>query len=132
VQLGFHFCYGNYARRRYAEPALERMVDVAQTVLEGAGRKVDWVHVPVPKGTEGEGYFRPLERVLPRMEESGTELYLGLVQPDEEATRRAIEAAGRVVKGGFGVGTECGLGRNPPDEFGPTMEVAAKVSTPVV
>jgi hypothetical protein len=53
------------------------------------------------------------------LERGHTELYLGLVHPnDEEGTKRRIRAVGEAgVEMTFGVATECGLGRTPVGEL---------------
>ena len=58
-----------------------------------------------------------------------TELYLGLIHMSDgvEGTRRRIDAAMRHVQR-FGVGTECGFGRRPPDTIPALMELHAAVT----
>lgn len=107
------------------------LVDVAWTVLRGVGRRVAWLHLPVPKSRDDEAYFAPLVGLVPALRKGGTEIYLGLVHvDDEEGTRRRIKAASRVL-GAFGVGTECGMGRTPPEDFDSIMAISAAVSSPV-
>lgn len=130
VELGFHFCYGDIGHRHFVEPKdLGRIVDVAADIFARIDRPINWIHVSAPKDRTDEAYFAPLQR-LPL---GATELYLGVVQPrDEEGTRRRIAAAAKVLQNrGFGVATECGMGRTPPEDFVPTMEVAAAVAAPI-
>ena len=132
VELGYHLCYGDQAHKHFCEPRdTGLLVDVALTVLKGVGRRVSWLHLPVPKGRDDGAYFVPLQGLVPVLEDGPTELYLGLVHvDDEEGTRRRIEAASRVV-GAFGVGTECGMGRTPPEHSDSIMAVSAAVSSPI-
>ena len=60
-----------------------------------------------------------------------TELYLGLVHLTDgvDGTARRIEVAGAVVPV-FGVATECGMGRRPPDSVLPLFDVHAAVAAP--
>lgn len=132
VELGYHLCYGDVGHRHFCEPRdTGLLVDVARTVLRGVGRRVTWLHLPVPKSRDDDAYFAPLAGLAPALGEKGTEIYLGLVHvDDEEGTRRRIEAASRVL-GAFGVGTECGMGRTPPEDFDSIMAISAAVSSPV-
>ncbi|KAL1864716.1 hypothetical protein Daus18300_007518 [Diaporthe australafricana] len=131
VELGFHLCYGDIGHQHFCEPRdMGLLVDVAQTVLSGVGRPVSWFHMPVPKGRVDDGYFAPLAGLVPVLGE-GTEIYLGLVHvDDEEGTLARIETASKVL-GDFGVATECGMGRTPPEHFDSIMAVSAAVSSPV-
>lgn len=131
VELGYHLCYGDVGHRHFCEPRdTGLLVDVARALLRGVGRPVSWLHLPVPKGRDDNAYFAPLAGLVPALKEGGTETYLGLVHVnDEEGTRRRIEAASRVL-GAFGVGTECGMGRTPPEDFDSIMAISAAVSSP--
>lgn len=126
TELGYHLCYGDIGHRHFCEPRdMGLLADVAREVLRGVGRRVAWLHLPVPKGREDDAYFAQLEDLVPVLVENQTELYLGLVHfDDEEGTRRRIEAASRVL-GAFGVGTECGMGRTPPEHFDSIMAISA-------
>lgn len=110
VELGFHLCYGDLDAAHFVEPAdLTKAVEVANLILDSAGRGVTYVHVPVPIDRDDEAYFAPL-RDLRRPD--GTELYLGLVHVADgvEGTRRRMAAARRIVPE-FGIASECGISR---------------------
>ena len=114
VEAGIHLCYGDSGHKHFCEPADTRhLVDVANGVSARARRPIDWIHMPVPKERDDEAFFAPLAdlRLKP-----GCELYLGLVHMTGgiEGTRRRIAAAERVARD-FGIATECGFGRRPPD-----------------
>ncbi|KAG6359758.1 hypothetical protein INS49_010810 [Diaporthe citri] len=133
VELGYHLCYGDQGHRHFCEPRdTGLLVDVAWTVVRGVGRRVAWLHLPVPKSRDDDAYFAPLVGLVPALRKGGTEIYLGLVHvDDDEGTRRRIEAASRVL-GAFGVGTECGMGRTPPEDFDSIMAISAAVSSPIL
>jgi hypothetical protein len=136
VDLGFHHCYGDPPDaetghgKHWLEPAdAGAMVRLTNAMLEHIGRRVDWVHMPVPIERDDDAYFAPLADLrLP----AETELYLGLVHVEDgvEGTQRRIDTAARHVVG-FGVATECGLGRIPRTEVVPTLQIHCDVQVPV-
>ena len=114
VEAGIHLCYGDSGHKHFCEPAdTGHLVAVANGVSARVRRSIDWIHMPVPKERDDEAYFAPLAdlRLKP-----GCELYLGLVHTTGgiAGTRRRIAAAETVVRD-FGIATECGFGRRPPD-----------------
>ncbi|KAF2218678.1 hypothetical protein BDZ85DRAFT_269873 [Elsinoe ampelina] len=129
VQVGVHLCYGDIGNKHSVEPKDTGLLTrVANEVIRQAGRKVDWVHMPVPIGREDDAYFEPLKG----LEIGETDLYLGLVHGfDEDGTKRRIETAKKVVEK-FGIGTECGMGRTPGEKFGSIGQISTKFSQPVV
>ena len=131
VALGLHLCYGDYGHQHFIEPVdTGLLVDFANDVAHAIQpHPVAWVHMPVPKNRDDREYFAPLERL-----DIGSDgrLYLGLVHPyDEEGTRRRIEAA-RSVVADFGVATECGMGRTPPEELDSILQISKAVTTPAL
>lgn len=130
VELGYHLCYGDAGHRHFKQPAdTAHLVNVANAIAAGVTRPVNWVHLPVPRDRVDDAYFAPL-RDLERF--PGCELYLGLVHFTDgvEGTRRRIAAAQRVVPE-FGVATECGLGRRPPETIPDLLRIHAAVAAPV-
>ncbi|MCH7737729.1 MAG: hypothetical protein IH872_10070 [Chloroflexi bacterium] len=129
VEAGFHLCYGDSGHRHFKQPDdTGIMVRVANGIFAAVPRKIDWVHMPVPRDRSDEAYFKPLgDLELP----GETDLFLGLVHntDGEEGARRRIAAAGRVIDG-FGVAAECGLGRRPPETIPGLLRVHASVSDP--
>ena len=128
VALGFHFCYGDYDHKHYMEPKDARvMVDLANAIFRETSRRVDWVHMPVPKERDDDAYFAPLADLdLP----AETQLYLGLVHYTDglEGGKRRIATAQRHVPA-FGVATECGLGRRPPATIRDVMKLMAALAS---
>ena len=130
VQLGYHFCYGDVQHRHFKEPAdASKLVDVANALGASLGRPLNWVHLPVPRDRFDEAYYAPMRELRLRSE---TELYLGLVHHTDgvEGTRRRMDTARHFVSG-FGVATECGWGRRPPDTIAALLRIHAAVSDPI-
>jgi methionine synthase II (cobalamin-independent) len=114
IELGFHLCYGSPG-----DQPLIRLHD-AQVLVElmngidaFAGRRVDYIHIPVPRHA-GEAFFAPLRAWR---QPSGTQLYLGLLQHDDTAGDQTRITAARRVVGSFGVAAECGFGRTDPNRL---------------
>jgi hypothetical protein len=114
VELGIHLCYGDPGHKHVREPTdTGRMVDLYHRLATAIQRPITWLHMPVPRDRDDESYFSPLHNLRLK---SGTELYLGLIHLTDgiEGAKRRVAAAERVVSN-FGIATECGFGRRPPD-----------------
>lgn len=114
VELGIHLCYGDPGHKHVREPAdTGRMVDVYHRLATAIHRPITWLHMPVPRGRDDDPYFSPLRNLRLKY---GTELYLGLIHLTDgiEGAKRRVAAAERAVSN-FGIATECGFGRRPPD-----------------
>jgi len=116
AEAGLHLCYGGYNSAGTGGDPLDRaiadtglMVDFFHAIRDAAHRPIDFLHMPVPRQREDDGYFAPLDR----LEAGKTQLYLGLIYLEDglEGTRRKVEAACRHVDA-FGVAAACGL-NNP-------------------
>lgn len=136
VELGYHFCYGDWQHEHLQQPEdTANLVALINGILAGVDRPVAYVHIPVPIERDDEAYFAPLrELALP----AETEVYLGLVhmRDGEAGARRRIATAQSVISE-FGVATECGMARRPPERGGAKntlhelLELHAAVSDPV-
>jgi hypothetical protein len=127
VELGYHLCYGDFGHRHAVEPAdMAKMVDLANGVAGGIRRSIGWLHMPVPRNRTDDAYFAPLRdlRLPPE-----TRLYLGLIHNTDgiEGARKRLAAASKVVPD-FGVATECGLGRRPPETMLDLLHLHAAVA----
>jgi hypothetical protein len=135
--MGFHLCYGDYGHVHLREPIdSANVVELANQLVGAATRPVNWIHVPVPIERTDDAYFEPFGGLsLPE----DTELYLGLVhfRDGVEGTELRIKSALRHVPA-FGVATECGMGRRPPERGGAPdtlrelLETHALTSKPIV
>jgi hypothetical protein len=110
VELGFHLCYGDWGGVHQIEPIdTGAMVELANAIAARAGRRLSYVHMPVPIARNDSAYFEPLRRLALGAD---TEVYLGLVHLKDgvEGARQRVSAA-REHLSDFGVAAECGLGR---------------------
>lgn len=130
VELGYHLCYGDSGHKHFKEPAdATWLVRVANHLAQSLARRLDWLHLPVPRERFDDAFYCPLALLSLA---PATELYLGLVHMTDgaEGTRRRIAAARRYVQR-FGVGTECGFGRRPPQTLGALLDIHTAVSAPL-
>ena len=127
VALGLHFCYGDMDHKHFKEPKdMGVMVDLANAIFAAAPRRIDWIHMPVPRDRDDEAYFAPLKDLK---KPSATQLYLGLVHHTDglEGGKRRMNAAKRYMSD-FGVATECGLGRRPTETIPDVMKQMAALA----
>jgi len=118
VAHGVHLCYGDAQEttgegegRHFMEPRdAGKLVELANALTARASRPLDWISMPVPIDRSDDAYFEPLSD----LRIGDARLYLGLVhhQDGVAGTQLRIDTAKRYVDG-FGVATECGLGRKP-------------------
>jgi len=123
VELGIHLCYGDFQHKHAVEPKdMGLMVRLANAIASRLTRPLTWLHMPVPRDRSDDAYFIPLKDLRVR----GAEIYLGLVHYTDgvPGTARRIATASRHLKD-FGIATECGLGRRPPDTIPKLLQIHA-------
>ena len=132
VMVGYHFCYGSMHDEHFVEPTnLSRCVELSNFVVNNSGRRIDFVHMPVPIGRDDDAYYAPLRG----LRIGGCRVYLGLVHHEDggEGAKRRIEVAQRHLLH-FGVAAECGFGRMDPADVVPLLvahsEAADSLSLP--
>jgi hypothetical protein len=126
VELGYHLCYGDLNHVHWKEPEnAANLVEVANGIAAGLKRPMQWLHIPVPRDRDDDAYFEPLNDLKLRPE---TELFLGLIHYTDgvEGTNRRIATAKKFVFD-FGIGTECGMGRRPPETFPELLRIHTEV-----
>lgn len=114
AELGIHLCYGDPGHKHVREPTdTVRMVEVYHRLARAIHRQITWLHMPIPRDRDDDAYFSPLRNLQLKFD---TQLYLGLIHLTDgiEGAKRRSAAAKRVVSD-FGVATECGFGRRPPE-----------------
>ena len=115
VPLGLHLCYGDLGHTHLVQPKdLTNAVTMANAGVNAAGRRVDYVHVPVPRDRHDDAYFEPLQALAI----GDTKLYIGLIHYTDgvEGAMQRFETFRNHYNGDFGVATECGWGRRPQDQ----------------
>jgi hypothetical protein len=127
VDLGFHFCYGDSNAAHAVEPRdTGLMTEFANALTRGLPRPISYIHMPVPRNRNDEAFFAPLKNA---QWHPSTELYLGLVHLSDgvEGASRRIRAAA-ATRGAFGIATECGFGRQPPESVNALLRLHAEIA----
>lgn len=105
------------------------MVEFSNAIFRHVKRHIDLLHLPVPRERDDDAFYAPLQNLkLPE----GTELALGIIHLTGglDAIRRRMAAANKYVKN-YAIGTDCGLGRRPPETIAEVLRLhreAAKLS----
>jgi hypothetical protein len=112
AECGYHLCYGSPADAHLVMPKdAGILTEIGNGLLARLGRRLDFLHLPVPADRTDAAYFAPLgDLALP----SNAELYLGLIHYNDAAGDQARMAAAAKVVPRFGIATECGWGRTDP------------------
>ncbi len=113
VEIGIHLCYGDPGHQHIVQPThLGTCVSFANAICLASRRRIDFMHMPVPRERGDDAYFEPLRRLkMP----SETHLVLGLVHYTDgiDGTRARMAVADRFVAD-YDVASECGFGRRDP------------------
>ena len=129
VELGYHLCYGDAGHQHFVQPKdMQLLVDVARNLVADLKRPLNWLHMPVPQDREDDEYFAPAGHL--QLAET-TEFYLGLVHFSDgvAGARKRIRAAAKHIAR-FGVATECGFGRRPPETVSGLLQIHEEIASP--
>jgi hypothetical protein len=112
VLCGYHLCYGSPADEHLVMPRdAAILADLGNGIVSGLRRRLDFLHLPVPRDRTDAAYFDPLRSLSLPPE---TVLHLGLIHhADPDGDQARIATARRIVPR-FGIATECGWGRTDP------------------
>jgi hypothetical protein len=112
VDLGYHLCYGSPADEHLVMPKdMGILVEMSNGLASRLQRRLDFLHLPVPKDRSDREYFLPLEGL--RLPEKAS-LVLGLIHHNDGEGDVARATAAREFLPTFGVASECGWGRTDP------------------
>ena len=138
VPAGLHLCYGDYGHQHFKQPeSLQMQVDVVNAVVSDAKRPVNWASFTVPQARSDADYFAPLRELTAGPE---TELYFALVpyHPHEQTDATTSEQAQHVDaaltqssagRRGWGICTECGMGRVAVDDVPQLLDLHRAILT---
>jgi hypothetical protein len=127
VELAYHLCYGDFNHQHVVEPKdTALMVRFSNALSQRIGRSIQWIHMPAPRTRTDDAYYAPLKDLRLRPE---TKLFLGLVHHTDGVggARRRMAAAAKAVAD-FGIATECGLGRRPPETLPQLLRIHAEAA----
>ena len=126
VELGYHLCYGSPADEHLIMPKdMGILVEIANGLTSRLARRLDFLHLPVPKDRTDAAYFEPLRSL--NVPESA-EVMLGLVHFDDAEGDAARMATADDYLKTFGVATECGWGRTDPARVTGLLESHARAA----
>lgn len=111
VRVGVHWCYGTWGGWPMVDMKdLRLCVDLSNAVVKGAGRRIDFVHMPA--ATSESGFYAALED----LDIGDTRVFLGIIHEDDgpEEFRQRMEAARGHLQD-FGIAGVCGYGRSDPE-----------------
>ena len=134
IEVGYHLCYGDAEREpgaggeHFMQPRDTALMVAVANAIGRVRRTIEFLHLPVPIDRDDDAYYEPLRQLELHPE---TTLFLGLVhyQDGVAGTQRRIETAAKFVRG-FGVATECGMGRRPSDRIRELLEIHRDVVVP--
>jgi hypothetical protein len=126
VLLGYHLCYADLGHRHMKEPEdLSLCVRMANAAAKESGRRVDFIHMPVPRDRSDDAYFEPLRD----LDVGDARVFLGLVHHTDgvDGTRQRLATAKRHLAD-FGIATECGFGRRAPDTLPELLDIHREIA----
>src|SRR4030095_3203987 len=126
--MGYHLCYGSPADEHLVMPRdMAIMVAMANDVRQALARRIDFLHMPVPKDRTDADYFKPLAGLT---SSAGTTVYLGLINhhdtrggpPARAAGAPAPVAPARAALPVSAVASQCGWARTDPQRLPGLLE----------
>ncbi len=125
VEIGYHLCYGTLPTWPMAPlETIKTQVTLTNALIEKSGRKVDFMHLVLPKEPTDE-FFEGVEDLTLK----DIKLYLGLLQDDDtlEDNLARITLAEKYFPE-FGTSYVCGFGRRDLDATNKLLERHVQIS----
>jgi hypothetical protein len=127
IEMGYHLCYGDFEHKHGLQPpSLAVSVEMSNALAGNVQRPIAWMHMPIPRDRNDDAYFAPLSGLKLHPE---TRVYLGLIHHTDgvEGTKKRIETANKYI-GDYGIATECGWGRRPPETLRELIAIHREVA----
>ena len=101
VDMGYHLCYGSPRDEHLVMPKdMGILVEISNGLIASLNRRLDFLHLPVPKDRTDAGYFQPLTELKVA---SNTEIYLGLIHFDDQGGDAQRMATAKQFISSFGL-----------------------------
>lgn len=126
VKLGIHLCYGDPGHKHIVEPKdLATSVKFANALSAGVSRRLDFIHMAVPRERNDEAYFAPLKDLAI----GPARLVLGLIHYTDglDGTKQRLSVAEKHASE-FSIATECGFGRRDPATIPDLLRIHAQAA----
>ena len=121
VRLGVQLCYGDPGYKQVIEPEdMGTLVRFASVIAARCPRRVDFMHMPVPRDSDDEAYFEPLRAL--KIGDCHTVLGLVHFTAGIEETKRRMNTADKFL-GGYDIATECGFGHRPAETIPELLDI---------
>ena len=122
IEAMVHLCYGDWGHKHSIEPKDgSKMTDLANAVFLHVQRRINLLHLPVPRDRDDDAFYAPLRNLTTPVD---TELALGVIHITGgiAAIERRMAAADKYVRN-YAVGTDCGLGRRSPETIAEVLRL---------
>ena len=136
IDLLFHFCYGDAGHKHVVEPTdMGDMVEFANRLRRQVRRRIQLLHMPVPRDRSDDAYFAPLDRL--ELSRAG-ERDLPGPRPLHRRSRRswtddAVADREEAHRARFAIAcTECGFGRRDPATVPALLRIHREVASTTV
>ena len=89
-------------------------------------RPIAWMHMPIPRDRNDDAYFAPLTGLKLHPETAST--WASCTTPTASRARRSVSRRRTSTVGDYGIATECGWGRRPPETLPELIQIRQEVA----
>ena len=113
VEMGYHLCYGSPRDEHLVQPKdAAILVEMMNGIAAATRRRIDFLHIPVPKDRTDDAYYAPLKDFEAA---AGNQALSRPAAPRRRCRRQEAHRRGAApCRGDFGLSAECGWGRTEP------------------